>query len=71
MPFAPASNLNPKSGKNLSYKRILSLKSKKKIRTKDCINQFKFDMEAYSPTHMVVKQWKGRKNLLNLMKKNL
>ena len=40
---------------------VLYVKSKQEVNIQNYINESVVDMEAYSPTHVVTKQWKDRK----------
>ena len=60
-------NLVPSSHTTKKNKRwhVLYVKSKRETIIEDHINALDLDIIAYSPTHVVVKQWKDRKKKVN------
>ena len=61
MTIEPSKNINKK--REITVKRwyVLYVKSKHETVIEDKINELDFDITAYCPTHVVVKQWKDRK----------
>ena len=61
MSFTPSLHTEKKPAKKVNRWYVLYVKSKHETIIQDCINELDFDITAYSPTHLVVKQWKDRK----------
>jgi transcription antitermination factor NusG len=61
MSFEPPINANKKNQKAVKRWYVLYVKSKREIIIQDYINELNLDIKAYSPTHVVLKQWKDRK----------
>ena len=61
MSFTPSLYTEKKPAKKVKRWYVLYVKSKRETIIQDCINELDFDITAYSPTHLVVKQWKDRK----------
>ena len=61
MSFTPSKYTEKKPAKKVKRWYVLYVKSKRETIIQDCINELDFDITAYSPTHLVVKQWKDRK----------
>jgi transcriptional antiterminator RfaH len=61
MSFAPSKYTEKKPAKKVKRWHVLYVKSKRETIIQDCINELDLDIKAYSPTHLVVKQWKDRK----------
>ena len=61
MSFTPSKYPEKKSAKKVKRWYVLYVKSKRETIIQDCINELDFDITAYCPTHVVVKQWKDRK----------
>ena len=61
MSLTPSKYTEKKSAKKVKRWYVLYVKSKRETIVQDCINELDFDITAYSPTHLVVKQWKDRK----------
>ena len=61
MSLTPSKYTEKKSAKKVKRWYVLYVKSKRETIIQDCINELDFDITAYSPTHLVVKQWKDRK----------
>ena len=61
MTIEPSKNINKK--REITVKRwyVLYVKSKHETVIEDQINELDFDIAAYCPTHVVVKQWKEEK----------
>jgi transcription antitermination factor NusG len=60
-------NLVPSSHTTKKNKRwhVLYVKSKRETSIQDQINALDLDIIAYSPTHVVIKQWKDRRKKVN------
>ena len=61
MSFTPSLYTEKKPAKKVKRWYVLYVKSKRETIIQDCINELDLDIKAYSPTHLVVKQWKDRK----------
>ena len=61
MSFTPSKYTEKKPAKKVKRWYVLYVKSKRETIIQDCINELDLDIKAYSPTHLVVKQWKDRK----------
>lgn len=61
MNIEPSKNINKKRETTIKRWYVLYVKSKQEIVIEDKINELDFDITAYSPAHVVVKQWKDRK----------
>lgn len=61
MNIEPSKNIKKKRETTIKRWYVLYVKSKQEIVIEDKINELDFDITAYSPTHVVVKQWKDRK----------
>ena len=61
MSFTPSKYTEKKPAKKVKRWYVLYVKSKRETIIQDCINELDLDIKAYSPTHVVVKQWKDRK----------
>ena len=61
MNIEPSKNINKKRETTIMKWYVLYVKSKCETVIEDQINELDFDITAYTPTHVVVKQWKDRK----------